>query len=216
MTLSAYTTRNKRKAGKVAKSKTSSGGRKKAKPSTAAKARPRKKAAARAKPAKTTRAKPAEAKATKAKAAKKPAVKKTRLGRKELEEFRQMLLEKRRTLRSDLSELEEETTSRSGGNLSSMPTHMADMGTDNFEHEFTLGLLESEQALLREIDVALQRIEERTYGICLGTGEQIPKARLRAKPWAKYTVDFARKLELHQVPPPESSPEAESEDEGEG
>ena len=96
-----------------------------------------------------------------------------------------------------------------------MPTHMADMGTDNFEHEFTLGLLESELALLREIDAALQRIDDRTYGICLGTGEQIPKARLRAKPWAKYTVDFARKLELRQVRPPESSTEGESEDEGE-
>lgn len=211
----------------MAKSKTSSGGRKKAKTSTAAKARPRKKAAARAKPAKAeaakakpaeakaTKTKAAEAKATKAKAAKKPAVKKTRLDKKGLDEFRQMLLEKRRTLRSDLSEMEGEATSRSGGNLSSMPTHMADMGTDNFEHEFTLGLLESEQALLREIDAALQRIDDRTYGVCLGTGEHIPKARLRAKPWAKYTVDFARKLELRQVPPPESSTEAESKDEGE-
>lgn len=199
----------------MAKSKTSSGGRKEAKTSTAAKARPRKKTAAPAKPAKTTPAKPPKAEATKPKAPKKPAVKKTRLGKKDLDEFRRMLLAKRRTLRSDLSEMEEEATSRSGGNLSSMPTHMADMGTDNFEHEFTLGLLESEQALLREIDAALQRIDDRTYGICLGTGEQIPKARLRAKPWAKYTVDFARKLELHQVAPPESATEGESEDEGE-
>ncbi len=223
MTLSAYTTTDNRKADKVAKSKTSSGGRKKAKTSPAAKARPRKKAAApakpakaaRAKPAKTTGAKPAKAEAAKAKAVKRPAVKKTRLGKKDLDEFRQMLLEKRRTLRSDLSELKGETTSRSGGNLSSMPTHMADMGTDNFEHEFTLGLLESEQALLREIDAALRRIDDRTYGVCLGTGEQIPKARLRAKPWAKYTVDFARKLELHQVAPPESQTEDAPEDEGE-
>ena len=212
----------------MAKSKTSSGGRKKAKTSTGAKASPRKKTAARAKPAKAeatktkapkaeaAKTKAAEAKATKAKAARKPTIKKTRLGRKELDEFRQMLLEKRRTLRSDLSELAEESTGRSGGNLSSMPTHMADMGTDNFEHEFTLGLLESEQALLREIDAGLQRIDDRTYGVCLGTGEHIPKARLRAKPWAKYTVDFARKLELRQVPPPESPTEAESRDEGEG
>ena len=210
MTLSAYTTTDNRKADKVAKSKTSSGGRKKAKTSPAAKARPRKKAAAPAKPAKAARAKPA-----KTTAVKRPAVKKTRLGKKDLDEFRQMLLEKRRTLRSDLSELKGETTSRSGGNLSSMPTHMADMGTDNFEHEFTLGLLESEQALLREIDAALRRIDDRTYGVCLGTGEQIPKARLRAKPWAKYTVDFARKLELHQVAPPESQTEDAPEDEGE-
>ena len=208
----------------MAKSKTGSGGRKKAKTSTAVKAKSRKKAAARVKPAKTTRATPAKARAAKVKpkaraarpkAARKPALKKTPLGKRELEEFRQMLLEKRRTLKSDLFEMEEETASRTGGNLSSMPTHMADMGTDNFEHEFTLGLLESEQALLREIDAAILRIEDRTYGICLGTGEQIPKARLRAKPWAKYTVDFARKLELRQVPPPESQTEDGLEDEEE-
>lgn len=198
----------------MAKSKTSSAGRGRSKAPTAAKKGPRKKTAARAKSAKTTRAKAAKGVRAKAKAPKQPGARKSRLGKKELEQFRQMLLEKRRTLRSDVVEMEEETAGRAGGNLSSMPTHMADMGTDNFEREFTLGLLESEQALLREIDSALQRIDEGTYGICLGTGERIPKARLRAKPWAKYTVDFARKLEQRQVPPPESQPEENPEDEG--
>lgn len=211
----------------MAKSKTSSGGRGRSKAPTATKNRPRKTTAAGAKSAKATRAKATRAKTTRAKAAmgvraktkaeapKKPGARKPRLGTKELEQFRQMLLEKRRTLRSDVVEMEEETAGRGGGNLSSMPTHMADMGTDNFEREFTLGLLESEQALLREIDSALQRIDEGTYGICLGTGERIPKPRLRAKPWAKYTVDFARKLEQRQVAPPESQAEEEKpEDEG--
>jgi len=138
--------------------------------------------------------------------------KKTRLTRKELEEFREMLLEKRRTLVGDLNGMTAET-SREGGraNLSSMPTHMADVGTDNFEHEFTLGLLESEQALLGEIDEALRRIDERTYGICLGTGKPIPKARLRAKPWAKYTVEYTRLLEKGLVEPPDEQDDAEQE-----
>ena len=131
--------------------------------------------------------------------------KKTRLRPRELAEFRSMLLEKRRTLVGDLSGMEQETfSSNSGGNLSSMPTHMADVGTDNFEHEFTLGLLESEQAMLREIDEAIQRIEEKTYGVCLGTGQAIPKARLRAKPWAKYTVEYTRLLEKGLVREPDS------------
>ena len=128
---------------------------------------------------------------------------KTHLSPRELREFREMLVEKRRTLVGDLSGMEAETTRDAGsGNLSSMPTHMADVGTDNFEHEFTLGLLESEQALLREIDEAIARIDEKTYGVCLGTGKHIPKARLRAKPWAKYTVDYTRLLERGLVRPP--------------
>jgi RNA polymerase-binding protein DksA len=76
-----------------------------------------------------------------------------------------------------------------------MPIHMADLGTDNYEQEFALGLMNSERRLLTEIDEALQRIEAGTYGICLGTGKPIPKARLEAQPWARYCVEYARKVE---------------------
>ena len=131
------------------------------------------------------------------------------LSKKDLAEFRSTLLEKRRTLKSDLFGMEEQAVGRTGGNLSNMPTHMADIGSDNFEHEFTLGLVESEQALLQEIDEALIRIDDRAYGICLGTGEAIPKARLRAKPWAKYTVDFTRKIEQGLVRDPTLGVQAE-------
>jgi RNA polymerase-binding transcription factor DksA len=58
-----------------------------------------------------------------------------------------------------------------------------------------LSLAEAERRGLREIDEALQRIEERTYGICQMTGKPIPKARLKAKPWAKYTIEAAREIE---------------------
>ena len=190
--------------------KTAAGKKKKAGKARAARpARPAAKASARKAPAKKA-------------APRRPGVrqalrpKKTRLSRKELAAFREMLLEKRRTLVGDLSGMEQET-SRQGnsGNLSSMPTHMADVGTDNFEHEFTLGLLESEQAMLREINEALQRVQERTYGVCLGTGKNIPKARLRAKPWAKYTVDYTRMLEKGLVRPPEvDTPPSEDEEQG--
>jgi len=130
---------------------------------------------------------------------------KTYLSKKELDEFRTILLQKRRQLLGDLSGMAEQSTrDNDSGNLSTMPTHMADVGTDNFEHEFTLGLLENEQALLREIEEAIRRIEDRTYGICLGTGQPIPKTRLLAKPWAKYTVDYARKLENGLVRPPDA------------
>jgi len=76
-----------------------------------------------------------------------------------------------------------------------MPIHMADLGTDNYEQEFALELMDSEIKLLREIDAALARISEGTYGICLGTGQPIPKARLEAQPWARYCVEYARMVE---------------------
>ena len=79
--------------------------------------------------------------------------------------------------------------------LSRMPIHMADVGSDNFEQEFNVGLLESKRDLLREIDEALRRIEDGTYGICLATSKPISKARLRAKPWAKYCIEYARRKE---------------------
>jgi RNA polymerase-binding protein DksA len=121
----------------------------------------------------------------------------------DIDNFKQMLLEKRREILRNVSEIEEEALKKSRldatGDLSSMPIHMADLGTDNYEQEFVLGLMDSERKLLHEIDDALQRMEEGTYGICEGTGKVIPKARLRAQPWARYCVEYARRLEQGRV-----------------
>ncbi len=128
-----------------------------------------------------------------------PRLKKSPLSKAELKEFRQMLLEKRRALLGDMTRMEAEavrTNRQEGtGDLSKIPTHDADVGTDNFEQEFTLGLLESERTLLAEINEALERIDKGTYGICLGTGLAIGKARLKARPWAKYCIEYARMIE---------------------
>jgi RNA polymerase-binding protein DksA len=125
--------------------------------------------------------------------------KKRRLTATDTEHFKQLLLEKRREILRNVTEFEDEALKKSRldatGDLSSMPIHMADIGTDNYEQEFALGLMDSERKLLREIDDALERIEQRTYGICKGTGKPIPKARLEAQPWARYCVEYARMLE---------------------
>jgi len=117
----------------------------------------------------------------------------------DVKHFKQMLLEKRGEILRNVSEIEEETLKKSrldaSGDLSSMPIHMADLGSDNYEQEFVLGLVDSERKLLQEIDDTLQRIEEGAYGICEGTGKPIPKARLKAQPWARYCVEYARSLE---------------------
>ena len=125
--------------------------------------------------------------------------KKRSLTSADTEHFKQMLLEKRREILINVNEFEDEALKKSrmdaAGDLSSMPIHMADIGTDNYEQEFALGLMDSERKLLKEIDEALERIEQQTYGICEGTGKPIPKVRLEAQPWAKYCVEYARKLE---------------------
>jgi len=121
-------------------------------------------------------------------------VPKTHLSDEELQEFEKLLLRKRRELAVDVIHLTRDAIDRKEqvfSKHSAMPIHMADLGSDNWEKEFTLGLIASEQALVQEIDNALARIESRTYGICLATHKRISKARLRAKPWAKYCIKYA-------------------------
>ncbi len=115
---------------------------------------------------------------------------------REIEHFRGLLLDKRRELVGDMSHMEREALrSASGTNLSNLPMHMADMGTDNYEQEFTLGLVEKERLLLREINQALAKIQDGTYGTCEGTGKAINKVRLEAQPWARYSIEHARQME---------------------
>jgi len=125
--------------------------------------------------------------------------KKVHLAKADMEHYKQLLLNKRREILVNVNEIGDEALKKSrldaSGDLSSMPIHMADIGTDNYEQEFALGLMDSEIKLLREIDDALVRIENKTYGICEGTGKRIPKARLEAKPWARYCIEYARMME---------------------
>lgn len=142
-------------------------------------------------PAKKGRSKPVEDAAPE----ELPKIGKTKLTKKQLNHYREMLLIKRAELVGDLSAIEAEALRSGSGNISHMPIHMADIGTDTYDQDFMLGLAESERRHLREIDDALQRIEDRTYGVCQMTGKPIPKARLEAKPWAKYTIEAARIVE---------------------
>lgn len=184
-------------AGKASGTRSTKSAKKTAKkPARKAAKTPAKKVAKKAvKAARKTAKKPAK----KAKAPTSRAKLKSPLTRPRLRKFRQMLLEKRHDLVGDMTGIEASALHKNGqgnsGDLSSVPTHPADIGTDNYEQEFTLGLLESERALLAEIDAALGRIEAGTFGICLGTGEAIGVVRLKARPWAKYCIDYARMLE---------------------
>lgn len=124
---------------------------------------------------------------------------KTGLTAKELAYFRGLLIEKLKEIIGDVDHIESgalrSSRQDSSGDLSSMPIHMADIGSDNYEQEFMLGLMDSERKIVREIYEALNRIQEGTYGICEGTGEPIPKMRLEGIPWTRYCVKFAEMLE---------------------
>jgi DnaK suppressor protein len=123
-----------------------------------------------------------------------PVKRRSHLKKRDLDQFRELLLTKRAQLVGDVSTLQQQALSENrreaAGDLSSMPIHMADLGTDNYEKEFTLGLIESERTLLREIDEALARIDDGTYGVCEATGKPIGKARLKAQPWVRFCYEY--------------------------
>lgn len=130
---------------------------------------------------------------------KRPRQRKSHLTATELEEFRGQLLTKRYELIGDVDRLCDEALGGSGSRNSNgsslMPIHMADRASDTWEQGMTLGVAENTASLLREIEAALRRIKDRTYGICEVTGEPISKARLRAIPWTRYCIEYALKLE---------------------
>ena len=117
----------------------------------------------------------------------------------ELNVYKERLLLLRSRLRGDVHAMADsalkQTRSESSGDLSFMPIHMADLGTDNFEQEFTLSLMENEETTLAQIDAALERIEEGAYGNCVECEARIPKTRLNAIPYTPHCVKCASKLE---------------------
>jgi DnaK suppressor protein len=117
----------------------------------------------------------------------------------ELVSFRHVLQTLRSRLRGDLDQMTDEALRRDmaggTGNLSNVPLHLADLGTDNYDQEFTLGLIENEQGTLELIDEALRRMERGEFGQCVECAEPISKPRLQAIPYARHCIRCARKLE---------------------
>ena len=113
----------------------------------------------------------------------------------EIKKFKEALIAKRDETLTNVISMEDETLRKSSTELSKLPIHLADVETDNFGMECTLGLMYGEKKLLQEIDAALQRIEDGIYGICEGSGKPIPKKRLEALPWTRYCVEYASSLE---------------------
>jgi RNA polymerase-binding transcription factor DksA len=105
--------------------------------------------------------------------------------------FYNNLLELRDQLRAQMSGLAKESAQE----LPGYSLHMADSGTDNFDRDFALSLLSADQDSVYEIEEALKRIEKKTYGVCELTNKAIPRARLEAIPWTRFTVEAQAQLE---------------------
>ena len=87
-----------------------------------------------------------------------------------------------------------------GSEASAFGMHQADAGSDAYDRDFALNLLSQEQDALYEIDEAIKRVQEGTYGVCEVSGEKIPEARLEAIPFARLTVQCQEKLEQQMGP----------------
>src|ERR1051325_2458968 len=109
----------------------------------------------------------------------------------EWKDYYNTLLDLRERLLNQMNGLAKESAEE----MASYSFHMADSGTDNFDRDFALSLLSSDQDAIYEIEEALKRIEKNTYGICKLTQKPIPKARLEAIPWTRFTVEAQAQLE---------------------
>lgn len=128
-----------------------------------------------------------------------PARKGKPLTERDLKKFRKLLLEFRDRIVGDITFLTDDSLHRTGrdtgADLSGASQHSADHGTDNFDREFALSLATTEQDVIYEVDEALMRIEEGTYGICEMTGVYIEKARLEVIPYTRYSVQAQAQME---------------------
>jgi RNA polymerase-binding protein DksA len=111
------------------------------------------------------------------------------MNKKEVKKYKDMLLDKKEKIMDSLKKLQDDTLNKSqrdqSGDLSGYSLHMADVGTDNFDREFALSLLNNEQDIMYEIDDALGRIESGKYGECESCGKDIQEKRLAAVPFAR-------------------------------
>ena len=120
------------------------------------------------------------------------------LSKSELKDFKTLLLHRKAVLQGDVKTLEDEACKKgtdAAGDLSSLPMHLADLGTDSHEQDISLGLMENETDELHEIQDAFERIKDGSFGLCENCKKKIPKERLKAIPYARLCVGCKKKEE---------------------
>ena len=114
----------------------------------------------------------------------------------ELAQYKRILLDLRKKLVGNVTFMEDEALGKSrqdaSGDLSNVPIHMADVGTDNYDRDLTIGLIQNGEEELKAIDNALERIGNKTYGSCEECGTKISKVRLTALPYVQNCIECQR------------------------
>ncbi len=119
--------------------------------------------------------------------------------KKDLKDFKKIVLKKKEEILDDLKHISDDTLRKSqkeaSGDISGYTYHMADVASDNYDREFSLGLASNERKSLYELDDALKRIEDGVFGICDDCKGTITKIRLRAVPSARLCIKCQQKRE---------------------
>ncbi|MBF0569540.1 MAG: TraR/DksA family transcriptional regulator [Candidatus Omnitrophica bacterium] len=116
---------------------------------------------------------------------------------KKLDFYKKLLLSMKAQIAGDIKSMfdENEGDQHDKGDISGHAMHMADVATDMYDREFNLSLASNDRELLARINAALDRIEKRTYGICLKSGKKISEQRLKAVPYAEYCLEVQEELD---------------------
>jgi RNA polymerase-binding protein DksA len=122
------------------------------------------------------------------------------LPKKDLDLYKKLLLQLRSKIAGDLQQIEGDSLSGNQPSSSGELSDVADMATDNYDRELNIGLASNEQQLLNDIDVALKRIEDGTYGVCEIYGTPIPKKRLLAMPYTRLSMRAQEEEEKNKRP----------------
>ena len=121
------------------------------------------------------------------------------MDKKDAKFFKELLLKKKLELLKGIEHIAKDALGTSqreaAGDLSAYSLHMADMATDNYDREFSLGLADKEQSVLHRIDSALEKIENNAFGLCEVCEKKISKVRLKAVPYAELCVPCQEKQE---------------------
>lgn len=124
---------------------------------------------------------------------------KNKLNKKDLTEYKKLITKRKNEVMDSISRISEDTLKKSqkdaSGDISGYAFHMADVATDNYDREFSLGLASNDRKFLYELEDALKRIEEGTFGICEECKSPVTKARLKALPYARLCLDCQQKRE---------------------
>ena len=137
--------------------------------------------------------------------------------KRELDKYKKLLLKKKEEILQAVKHIEQDTLSRSqrdaSGDLSGYTLHMADIATDSYDREFSLGLASNAQRILYEIDEALKRVKEKGFGNCLLCEKPIPRKRLQAIPYASLCIACQAKEETkrRRAGPPAAGPQLSEE-----